>query len=106
MPTISTIEFARAIREIVAAIPRGKVATYGDIAALAGSPSHARLAGRILGDIGVNSDIPCHRVVTAMGRTAPHWHSQAALLRNEGIEFSANGCVDMKRFRWQPSYLQ
>ncbi|MDE6056992.1 MAG: MGMT family protein [Muribaculaceae bacterium] len=83
---LDTVEFARTVREIVAAIPPGKVATYGDVAALAGAPSHARLVGKILGCIGMDSDIPCHRVVNCQGRPAPHWISQAALLRDEGVE--------------------
>lgn len=87
---------------IVSAIPAGKVLTYGDVAALAGFPSNARQVGYILGAIGVGSDIPCHRVVNSQGRTAPHWHSQTALLREEGITFRPNGNVNMAQHRWNP----
>lgn len=96
------MEFARDVREVVCAIPRGMVLTYGDVAALAGEPTQSRLVGKILGAMGFDSDVPCHRVVNFKGRTAPHWISQTALLQAEGVKFCANGLVDMKRHRWQP----
>ncbi|MDE5881374.1 MAG: MGMT family protein [Muribaculaceae bacterium] len=99
---VDTVEFAIAVKQIVAAIPKGKVATYGDVAALAGAPSHARLVGKILGAIGMDSPIPCHRVVNASGRPAPHWLSQTPLLRNEGVRFKSNGNVDLSSHRWNP----
>ena len=98
------IAFAAAVREIVCAVPAGKVTTYGDVAALAGYPDHARMAGRILASFGMDSFVPCHRVVSAAGRTAPHWHSQSALLRQEGVGFLPSGRVDMNRYRWKPDY--
>ena len=99
---LDTVEFARTVREIVAAIPPGKVATYGDVAALAGAPSHARLVGKLLGCIGMDSDIPCHRVVNCQGRPAPHWISQAALLRDEGVEIGPTNHVNLRKHRWNP----
>lgn len=102
MNRIDTVEFALAVRQIVEAVPAGKVTTYGDVAALAGSPSHARLVGRILGAIGMDTPTPCHRVVNSQGRPAPHWHQQEALLKSEGVRFRPGGCVDMKRHRWHP----
>ena len=99
---LDTVEFARTVREIVAAIPPGKVATYGDVAALAGAPSHARLVGKILGCIGMDSDIPCHRVVNCQGRPAPHWISQAPLLRDEGVEIGPTNHVNLRKHRWNP----
>ena len=100
---IDPIEFSKEIREIVSAIPKGMVLTYGDVAALAGFPQHSRLVGKILGSIGMDSDVPCHRVVNVQGRTAPHWHGQTLLLMAESITFKPNGCVDMSRHRWQPT---
>ena len=85
------IAFAAAVREIVCAVPAGKVTTYGDV-------------GRILAPFGMDSFVPCHRVVNAAGRTAPHWHSQSALLRQEGVGFLPSGRVDMNRYRWKPDY--
>lgn len=94
--------FPAAVRDIVSAIPPGFVATYGDVATLAGHPSHARLAGKVLGAIGMDSPVPCHRVVNAQGRTAPHWHLQRRLLEAEGVAFLPSGRVDMRRHRWHP----
>ena len=44
---------------------------------------------------------PCHRVVNHVGRTAPGWRAQKMLLEDEGVEFKANGCVDMKQYQWE-----
>lgn len=92
--------FARDVKAIVSGIPSGKVLSYSDVAALAGFPAHARQVGKVLGAIGMDSDVPCHRVVTCTGRTAPHWHSQRQLLAAEGVCFRPNGNVDMKKCRW------
>lgn len=102
MTKVDSVEFAKTVREIVRAIPRGKVATYGDVAALAGHPSHSRLVGRVLACIGMDSDVACHRVVNCQGRTAPHWQLQAPRLRAEGVTFKRNGCVDMTLHHWNP----
>ena len=99
---VDTVDFALAVKQIVAAIPKGKVATYGDVADLAGAPAHSRLVGKILGSIGMDSPVPCHRVVNAVGRPAPHWISQSALLRSEGVTFRKNGNVDLSIHRWLP----
>ena len=77
------------ILAVVGEIPRGKVASYGQIARLIGS--HAELYG----------SYPCHRVVNHAGRPAPNWPEQQHLLEREGVQFKPNGCVDMKRFRWE-----
>lgn len=96
------MEFTRGVVEVVSAIPSGKVLTYGDVATLAGDPALPRLVGKILGAIGMDSDVPCHRVVNFQGRTAPHWPSQASLLKSEGVTFSNSGLVNMKKHRWNP----
>lgn len=95
-------KFTEAVIEIVAAIPKGMVATYGDVAALAGEPTHARQVGKILGAVGMESPTPCHRVVNAQGRPAPHWLEQRPKLEAEGVAFKANGNVDLARHRWHP----
>lgn len=97
---MTQLEFAREVREVVKSIPEGKVLTYGDVAALAGRPSHARQVGQILGNIGMNSDVPCHRVVNSLGKTAPHWHAQQPLLESEGVTFSKTSHVNMKLHHW------
>lgn len=86
---------------IVEEIPEGKVASYGQIARLAGHEKNARLVGKILSRASFYGDYPCHRVVNHAGRTAPGWSQQRQLLLQEGVGFKDNGCVDMKRFQWE-----
>ena len=86
---------------IVEEIPEGKVASYGQIARLAGHEKNARLVGTILSRASFYGDYPCHRVVNHAGRTAPGWSQQRQLLLQEGVGFKDNGCVDMKRFQWE-----
>ena len=91
-------------------IPRGKVATYGQIATLVGMPRHARQAGYALAATPENLKIPWHRVINAEGRVSlrlKQWNSgsddlQRILLEAEGVSFDRSGRVDLKRFRWQP----
>ena len=94
--------FGNDVLNIVAQIPRGKVTTYGIIAAWAGWPSHSRMVGRVLRYTPGADRLPCHRVVNKLGRTAPGWGSQRSLLEDEGVVFKANGHVDMQRFQWEP----
>jgi alkylated DNA nucleotide flippase Atl1 len=85
------------IREIVASIPTGSVATYGDVAELSGAPS-PRLVGRVLSEDG--HDLPWQRVLRADGTTAPHLsREQLALLRTEGV-LADGERVDLRRYRW------
>ena len=93
------------IYEVVKKIPRGRVASYGQIAALAGNPRWARVVGYALH---VNPDpetIPCYRVVNREGRLSESFafggvNRQKQLLEQEGVEIKDN-CVDMERFRWK-----
>lgn len=95
---------------IVKRIPRGRVATYGHIAALLGMPRHARQVGYALAATPENMKIPWHRVVNAEGRISlrlKHWDTgsddlQRILLEAEGVTFDASGRIEMKKFRWQP----
>ena len=66
------------ILSVVEEIPEGKVASYGQIAALIGREKNARLVGKVLSEAGDYGDYPCHRVVKHAGRTAPGWHMQRA----------------------------
>ena len=93
-------DLAYEILSAVSEIPKGRVATYGQIAALIGRDRGARLVGRVLSVANFYGDYPCHRVVNAAGRTAPHFWEQRALLESEGVKFKANGLVDMKGFKW------
>ena len=92
-------DLAYEILSAVSEIPKGRVATYGQIAALIGRERNARLVGRVLSVAEYYGDYPCHRVVNAVGRTAPHFWEQRALLESEGVKFKANGLVDMKGFK-------
>ena len=98
--------FGEDVLNIVGQIPPGRVTTYGHIAALAGWPSHARMVGRTLGYAPEAELLPCHRVVTIAGRTAPGWSRQRTLLEEEGVAFKPNGHVDMERFLWEPEIEQ
>ena len=107
-PDRMTAEQARAFGEdvlnIVSQISRGRVTTYGHIAALAGWPSHSRMVGRTLRYTPGAENLPCHRVVNKEGRTAPGWSRQRTLLEAEGVTFKANGHVDMSKYLWEPTY--
>lgn len=89
------------ILSVVEEIPAGKVASYGQIARLIGREKNARLVGRVLSRAEQYGDYPCHRVVNHAGRTAPQFREQAALLREEGVAFKKNGCVDMALCQWE-----
>ncbi len=88
------------VLSVVGEIPEGRVATYGQIARLAGRDRNARLVGKILSMSEYYGRYPCHRVVNHAGRTAPGFRDQKELLRAEGVGFRANGCVDLERYRW------
>ena len=92
--------------DVVRRIPVGEVATYGQIASVAGLPRHARQVGYALHALD-DEDVPWHRVINASGqisaRAAPGWDGrQRALLEAEGIVFSPAGRVDLDRYRWEP----
>lgn len=91
------------IYEVVRTIPRGRVATYGMVAMLAGNPRWARVVGYALHVNPEPGVIPCHRVVNRHGRVAPGFAFggegvQRAMLENEGIVFGEDGCVDLKKY--------
>lgn len=92
--------FRKGVYEVVSSIPYGKVLTYGQVALLAGSPSHSRQVGKLLSQVDKTLCLPCHRVVNSQGRTVPHWPEQVGLLKKEGVVFRRNGCVDMKVCGW------
>ena len=92
------MDLAQRMLDVVARIPPGKVATYGDVAARAGSRS-PRLAGFVLANLS-DENHPWHRVLRANGTPAPHLATeQLSRLRAEGV-VSADGRVNMRNFRW------
>lgn len=95
------------IYEKVCMIPRGRVATYGQIAALAGNPRWSRVVGYALHVNPKPGVIPCHRVVDRNGRLSPAFafggiNMQAELLAAEGVKVSEDGHVDLKEYGWLP----
>jgi alkylated DNA nucleotide flippase Atl1 len=92
------MELAQRMLDVVAAIPSGRVSTYGDIAARAGSRS-PRLAGFVLANL-ADEHTPWHRVLRSDGTPAPHLAGeQLARLRGEGV-LALDGRVDLARYRW------
>ena len=95
---------ARAILDVVRSIPRGRVTTYGAVAARAGLPRQARLVGKVLSGLPAGSRVPWQRVVAAGGRIAFPAGSdararQVARLLAEGVDAS-RGRVDLERHGW------
>jgi len=88
------------ILSVVSEIPAGCVASYGQITALIGREKNSRLVGKVLSLCDLYGDYPCHRVVNHAGRLAPGFTDQRMLLEAEGVFFKENGCVDMKKHRW------
>lgn len=88
------------VLSVVAEIPEGRVATYGQIARLIGRERNSRLVGRILSHAEGYGSYPCQRVVNHAGRLAPGWPEQGALLRAEGVELKDDGRVDLKKYGW------
>jgi methylated-DNA-protein-cysteine methyltransferase-like protein len=97
----------RAIYAVVSRIPRGRVATYGQVAALARLPRQARLVGYALNVLPADSGVPWHRVVNARGEISlrsdglGHDQIQAQLLKREGVRFVARA-IPLPRYQWRP----
>lgn len=90
---------------VIRRVPRGKVATYGQIAVVAGFPRHARHVGYALRALPEGSKVPWHRIINASGRVSARAYPgpdelQRKLLEDEGIELSPSGRVNLDRYRW------
>ena len=96
----------QAFYAIIAQIPPGKVATYGQIALLAGKPGHARQVGYALNAM-PEIDLPWQRVVNAQGQISLRRGAelQRSMLEAEGVIFDENGRINLKRFQWQPEQV-
>lgn len=101
-------EAQRKIYAVIRRIPHGRVATYGQVAALAGLPRRARLVGQSLRSTPDGVEVPWQRVVNAQGTVSPRgglgWEEgyQRHLLEEEGVVFSKSGRIDLDRFGWDP----
>ncbi len=94
--------FTASVLSVVRKIPAGRVATYGDIAHLAGRPGGARAVGNVMKDCG-QPDVPCHRVVAAGGKLGGYGGdvtTKRRLLLAEGVEFSG-ARIALTRHRWR-----
>ena len=106
-PRARSDRYAR-IYAVVRRIPEGRVATYGQVAALAGIPGGARQVGYALHALPDGADAPWQRVINARGevsrRSEGGWREgyQRHLLEEEGVAFDVRGRVDLTRFRWEP----
>ncbi|WP_111892972.1 MGMT family protein [Acinetobacter sp. MB5] len=99
------VELYRQILEVVASIPYGKVATYGQVAKMAGLPRHARLVGKVLQNLDGNSDMPWHRVINSQGKISlnqmnEHGENiQAQRLIDEGV-MVIQGRIKLSQYQW------
>jgi methylated-DNA-protein-cysteine methyltransferase-like protein len=94
------------IKKLIRQIPRGRVATYGQIAALAGNPKGSRAVLWLLHSSSVKEKLPWHRVINGRGtislQPGQGYDEQRTLLESEGIDFDLYSKVDLKKFQWQP----
>jgi len=99
----------QAIYSVVRRIPRGRVASYGQVAAEAGLTNAARQVGYALHALPHGSAVPWHRVVNAQGAISLRNHhalTQRMLLTREGVRFNARERVELARFGWKPRRRQ
>ncbi len=100
-------EYFDKVYEVVKKIPKGKVATYGQIAFLTGKPRGSQRVGFALHANRNPEEIPCHRVVNRFGRVATGYkfggeNIQRKILESEGIEFGPDGTIDLDKYLWRP----
>jgi len=97
-------EFTNRVIEIIRSIPRGRVLTYGLIAAMAGNPRAARQVSRILHSSSRKHGLPWHRVINSRGTISlprgKGYEEQKKLLQTEGIIFQKDGSIDLKEYLW------
>lgn len=106
--TYESSSFSRKVKAIIKKIPRGKVATYGQIAACAGNPRAARLVVWILNSSSQKDRLPWHRVVNGKRQISLKpghgYEIQKVLLQKEGVKFDKNDAIDFDRYLWSPSF--
>ncbi|MCP4297915.1 MAG: MGMT family protein [Proteobacteria bacterium] len=96
--------FTENVISVILGIPKGKVSTYGTIAAMAGNPRAARQVVRVLHVYSRKKDLPWHRVINRLGEISlkplQGYEIQKQLLEAEGIEFMNNGAIDLEKYSW------
>jgi methylated-DNA-protein-cysteine methyltransferase related protein len=104
--TLNNQSFTDRAKRLIKSIPKGKVATYGQIAAFAGDPRGARQVARLLHSCAEKDNLPWQRMINRTGRISLFpghgYELQHSLLRKEGIRFRLDGSIDLGRFLWQP----
>jgi len=102
--------FTQKVLEIIKSIPEGYVMTYGQVAALAGSPRGARQVVRLLHSLSAGHRLPWHRIINAKGEIAIQDEegrsTQRDLLSEEGVEVDLSGRVDLRKYRYCPDGLE
>ena len=98
-------EFQTAVYRIVRKCPRGKVISYGGVAAMAGNPRAARAVGAVMRDLPEGTKVPWWRVINSRGevsmRDIGHGPAiQRKLLEGEGVRFDRSGRVDWEKYGW------
>lgn len=98
--------FSRSVIAWVKKIPRGKVATYGQIARLAGKPHGARGVGWILNSSSETHKLPWQRVLNSRGKISfpvksDEHKKQKSLLKKEGVKFAEDGSINLEQFGWK-----
>lgn len=94
--------FTERVIRIIQGIPAGKVMTYGQVAATAGSPRGARQVVRVLHSMSKKYGLPWHRIINVQGEISLTDGDQRELLEMEGIIFKENGKIDLTVYRWFP----
>jgi methylated-DNA-protein-cysteine methyltransferase-like protein len=107
MSAPSETPFTREVKKVLRAVPRGRVVTYGQVAALAGREGAARGVAWILHSSAEAAGLPWHRVIGAGGAISlprgKGFEAQKKRLLDEGVVVGPRGRVDLKRFRWEPA---
>ena len=104
-------ESYRRIYDVVRRIPKGRIATYGQVARLAGLPRHARLVGYALNALAHDTPLPWFRVVNAKGQVSirsnglGHDRLQARILGGEGVRF-VRGSIPLSRYQWRSTRVR
>ena len=100
-----TVGFFQRVYQVVRMIPRGRVATYGQIARLAGNKHGARLVSYLLHSVSEKYELPWHRIVNRRGEISLKpgygYELQRKLLEDEGIEFNRKIAIDLKKYGWK-----
>jgi methylated-DNA-protein-cysteine methyltransferase-like protein len=101
------MEFEDRVKRAILAVPRGKIATYAQIAALAGNYRAARQVARVLHSSSEKDRLPWHRVINSRGgislERGKGFEEQKRILHEEGVRVSRQGRIDLDKFQWEPA---